>query len=97
MSKTMSSEKIFSNLELFISELKLSGVNKIAFAETLENRAIEATPGELKVDVYRLLELLAYKKPSLYKITINNPDFDSIYNSLADQGFEITRSKRNIT
>lgn len=88
---------IFNSLEEFIKEVKSLGVKKIAFAETFEKRAVEGGPGELKVDIFRLLELIAYSRPSLYKLTIKYPDFESVYNSLKICGFEVTRSKRNIT
>ena len=90
-------EKVFDSLDEFTESISKEGIKKIVFAETNEKRAIESAPGELSVDSFRLLELLAYKKPLLYKVVIHYPDFDRIYANLDSQGFEITKKTRNIT
>lgn len=90
-------ETVFDSINEFTDTITSEGITKIVFAETNEKRAVENSPGELSVDSYRLLELIAYKKPSLFKVKIQDPDFDSVYKELESKGFEITKTVRNIT
>ncbi|MCP4133452.1 MAG: hypothetical protein GY754_20960 [bacterium] len=92
----MSDDRIFDTLEDFIAEMKNIGVSKIAFAQVNERRA-EPLDSEVAVILVVKLELLAYKDAVLYKYIAKDPDLDSIYNSLIEENFEVTKRSRNIS
>jgi hypothetical protein len=87
----------FDRLEHFVDELGKLGVRKIAFTEVQEKRALQVRPDTLQVTDVALLEILAYRESTIYKVRITDADFDSIHDMLLQKGFEIVRRSRNIT
>ena len=101
----MSGEIIYSTVDEFISGVRETGINKLAFAETKERRAeyIEKNPDNesdekamLDVLVVKRVELLGYKDGTIYKCIINGEDPDDLFNRLTETGFELKRRSRNI-
>lgn len=93
----MQREILFDKLSQFLEELKKLGVNKIAFTEINEKRALEVAPDTLQVGDLVKLELLAYRDSTIYKCTMINADFEEIHDQLLREGFETVRRNRNIT
>ncbi|MBN1533185.1 MAG: hypothetical protein JXA20_11020 [Spirochaetes bacterium] len=93
----MQREVKFDRVEGFIGEMKRIGVDKIAFCETSERRAVQESPEVLSVMPVVMLELLAYRDAVLYKCVLRDIDLDATYDLLVARGFEVTRSTRNIT
>ncbi|PKL39795.1 MAG: hypothetical protein CVV44_06120 [Spirochaetae bacterium HGW-Spirochaetae-1] len=93
----MAGQKVYSELTTFISELKKNGIAKIVFAVTSEKRAEQVDQGKLEVVFVRKAEVLAYKNAMLYKCLTGDADIDSLQESLEKEGFEVTRTSRNIT
>jgi len=92
----MQKDIVYTNLDDFLSQLKAEGIIKIVFAVTAENRPVQ-TADVLQVRSVAKLELVAYKKPTLYKYIVENPDFGLMRERLESEGFEINRVSRNIT
>ncbi len=93
----MQREILFDKLSQFLEELKKLGVNKIAFTEINEKRALEVAPDTLQVGDLVKLELLSYRDSTIYKCTMINADFEEIHERLLREGFETVRRNRNIT
>jgi hypothetical protein len=93
----MQREIQFDKLSHFLEELKRLGVNKIAFTEINEKRALEVAPDTLQVGDLIKLELLAYKDSTIYKCTMMYADFEEIHERLLREDFETVRRNRNIT
>ena len=92
----MEQEKRIDVLDDYIKELKKQNIDKIAFCETNEKRALQQGK---QVDVVHILklEILGYKDSVIYKCILKDADLDSTFDILKGQGFEITRKNRNIT
>ncbi len=88
---------IFDTIDGFIDEMTRLGIEKIAFCETNERRAVQEGPEKLIVAPVIRLELLAYRSAVLYKFVENDIDLEAAYGLLVSRGFEVTRSTRNIT
>jgi hypothetical protein len=93
----MRREVIFDTAEEFIDQMKRIGVEKIAFCETNERRAVQESPEVLSVMPVVMLELLAYRDAVLYKCVLRDVDLEAMYGLLVDRGFDVNRSTRNIT
>lgn len=93
----MEREIKMDGIDRFMAEMKRLGIEKIAFCETDERRAVQEEPGKLSVLPVVRLELLAYRDAMLYKCVSDNVNLDEIYDLLVSRGFDVTRSTRNIT
>ncbi len=92
----MSEEKIYTDAEIFVREMKALGIEKIALAKTSERRAEQTGPDKLEVVVVKKAVLLAYRDSVLFKCEINDPDLDTLTASLK-KDFDLTVRNRNIT
>lgn len=93
----MSREVRFDNFEQFIRALKKRGIEKLAFAEINEKRAVEAEKGALEVTNVLQVEILGYHDSVIYKFSAKYQDHDGLCALLEKEGFEVTRRNRNIT
>lgn len=93
----MSFVKEFSSLDDFICEMKNLDIDKIAFAEVNERRAMETAKDFVEVVLVREVTLKAYKDAVIYKYHQKCEDLDELHDFLIAQGFEIKRLNRNIT
>ena len=94
-------EKMFKTLDEFIAAVKEIGVSKIVFAQTNEKRAVQTGENMVEVVQYVTVEILAYKKPMIYKCRFDTgldvAKLDGMYGRLVSAGFDVTRKSRNIT
>ncbi len=93
----MSGEKQYTNLKSYIADIRKSGIDKLAFAETNEKRAEQVDDSVLEVVHVKKLELLAYREGTIYKCLLADIDLDETYSHLVAEGFTVERMKRNIT
>ncbi len=93
----MSEEQIFTSEEEFILKLKELGIQKIAFSEINERRAMQTTGDQIEVLVFRKVDLLSYRDSIIYKYTAVAEDLNPIYERLVNEGFEVKRINKNIT
>ena len=89
-------EHLFEDLDSFVAEMKSLEIDKIAFAQTNERRAQQVTHETLEVVLLRKVELLAYRDAIIYKCVIEDVDLDETHCFLEGEGFEVSRSDRNI-
>jgi len=92
----MDNEVIYNSLEEFIDSLKRLSLNKIAFSEVHERRAVQTREDFIEVIVVRKVTILSYKKPIVHKFSAEGDIVASIYQTLVDGGFEIKRINKNI-
>jgi hypothetical protein len=94
-------EQIFPSLDEFIGTVKELGVTKIVFAETNEKRAVQTGENSVEVLQYITVEVLAYKKPMIYKCRFDTgldaAGLEVLHDRLVSSGFSVTRKSRNIT
>jgi hypothetical protein len=93
----MQREISFDKLEQFVAQVKGRGIDKLAFAEVREKRALQVEESLLQVVDVVKTDILAYKDSTIYKCRIEGTDPDSLFVALTGQGFEIVRRSRNIT
>ncbi|HMB20426.1 MAG TPA: hypothetical protein VKQ10_05100 [Spirochaetota bacterium] len=92
----MQREILFDNIDTFIQELQTRGIQKIACAEVNEKRVVQLEEDKLEVQGVVILDLLAYKSPTIFKCTLKDVNTNEICSALEQKGFEITRRSRNI-
>lgn len=91
------SRKNFYNIEEFIKTLIIQGVNRVAFTQIDERRAVEKAKGEIQVIPYRKLEVLAYKDSRIYSyVEEGDVDFKRAFEKIAERGIEPVKRSRNI-
>ncbi|HOO73354.1 MAG TPA: hypothetical protein PK926_16460 [Spirochaetota bacterium] len=95
-------EKIFTSLDEFMAEARKAGIEKLVFAEVNEKRAIQKDSNMVEVVRYVVVEVIGYKKPVIYKYSIDGDGLDAegpdgLYDRIVAGGFDVTRKSRNIT
>lgn len=94
-------EQTFTSLEKYTEKLKQLGIQKIAFAQINEKRAVQTVENQVEVLQVVHLELLAYKDAVIYKCSLKedltSEKLQEIHASLEAQGFDVTKRNRNIT
>ena len=92
----MSKERLFDDINEFRAVMKDLGIAKIAFSQVDERRVEQTSQDKLEVLRVVRLELLAYRKDTLYKCRRDDVDLDTVHAMLVEDGFEVTRKNRNI-
>ena len=92
----MQREIKFDRVSDLISELMSQGITQVAFSVANERRPRQLNEKELSLNRTVILEILAYKNPTIYKCVLVDIDIDKIRDVFESQGFEITRRNRNI-
>ena len=97
----MDNEIIYNSLDEFIDSLKKLGINKIAFSEVNERRAVQTREDFIEVIVVREVTVLSYKDSIVHKYRAVETQcveslLESIYQTLLDKGFDVKRINKNI-
>ncbi len=92
----MQREIKFDHVKDLIAELLSEGITRVAFSVANERRPRQLNEKELSLNVTVILEILAYKNPTIYKCVLVDIDVDKIRDVFESQGFEVTRRNRNI-
>ncbi|MCL1864662.1 MAG: hypothetical protein FWF73_02495 [Spirochaetes bacterium] len=92
----MDNEVIYNSLEEFMDALKKMGINKVAFSEVNERRAVQTREDFIEVIVVREVTVLSYKDSVVHKFSAKGDIVGSIYQTLLDNGFDIKRINKNI-
>ena len=92
----MENEVIYNSIEEFIDSIKKLGINKVAFSEVHERRAMQTREDFIEVIVVREVTVLTYKDSIVHKFHAKGDIVDSIYQTLLDNGFDIKRINKNI-
>ena len=94
-------EQTFTSLDEYTEKLKQLGIQKIAFAQVNEKRAVQKDDNQIEVMQVIHVELLAYKDAVIYKCSLKedltSEKLQEIHASLEAQGFDVTKRNRNIT
>jgi len=89
-------EVIYNSLEEFIDSLKRLSLNKVAFSEVHERRAVQTREDFIEVIVVREVSILSYKDSVVHKFSAKGDIVESIYQTLIDSGFNVKRINKNI-
>jgi hypothetical protein len=92
----MDNEVVYSSIEEFIDTLKKLGINKIAFSEVNERRAVQTREDFVEVIVVREVNILSYKNSIVHKFSAKGDIVETIYQTLVDSGFDVKRINKNI-
>ena len=92
----MDNEVIYNSLEEFIDSLKSLNLNKVAFSEVHERRAVQTREDFIEVIVVREVNILSYKDSVVHKFSAKGDIVESIYQTLIDGGFDVKRINKNI-
>jgi hypothetical protein len=92
----MENEAVYNSIGEFIDSLKRLGVNKVAFSEVNERRAVQTRDDFIEVIVVREVTILSYKDSIVHKFSAKGDIIDSIYQALVDNGFEVKKINKNI-
>ena len=92
----MDNEIIYNSLEEFIDSLKKLGINKVAFSEVNERRAVQTREDFIEVIVVREVTVLSYKDSIVHKYSAKGDILESIYQTLLDNEFNVKRINKNI-
>ena len=92
----MDYEVIYNSLDEFIDSLKGLGLNKVAFSEVHERRAVQTREDFIEVIVVREASILSYKDSVIHKFSAKGDIVESIYQTLVDRGFDVKRINKNI-
>jgi len=87
---------IYNSLEEFMDALKKLNINKVAFSEVNERRAVQTREDFIEVIVVREVTVLTYKDAVIHKYNAKGDIVESIYQTLSDNGFNIKRINKNI-
>ena len=93
----MQREIKFDRVSDLIVELLSQEITRVAFSVANERRPRQINEKELTLNQTVILEILAYKNPTIYKCVLVDIDVDKIRDVFESQGFEVTRRNRNIT